>query len=182
MAKLVSSTYGDALFDLALEENRLTETGEEITALKETFLDNEELLKLLNHPKIVKEEKLAFIEQVFSGRISDEVLGFLHIIVEKDRHNDIFGIFDYFLHKVREYQGIGTAYVASAVPLTDIQKQAVKKRLLETTRYESFEIDYEVKPELLGGLVIRIEDRVVDSSLKTQIDILSKKLSSVQLS
>ena len=58
MAKLVSSTYGDALFELALEENRLDSFYEEILASRQIFLDNEELLKLLNHPKIIKEEKI----------------------------------------------------------------------------------------------------------------------------
>ncbi|MCI5944330.1 MAG: F0F1 ATP synthase subunit delta [Eubacterium sp.] len=182
MAKLVSSTYGDALFELALEENRLDSFYEEILASRQIFLDNEELLKLLNHPKIIKEEKITIMENVFKGRVSDEILGFFHIIVTKDRYNDIIAILDYFLHKVKEHKGIGTASVTSAVVLSDTQKAAIEKRLLETTRYVSFEIDYRVDPAILGGLVIRIEDRVVDSSLKTQIDKLKAQLSKIQLS
>ena len=167
MAKLVSSTYGDALFELALEENRLDSMYEEIAAAKEVFLQNEEI---------------AFIENVFKGRVSDEVMGFFHIIVTKDRYNDMIDIFDYFLHKVKEHKGIGTAHVTSAIVLSEEQKAAVEKRLLETTRYQSFEMDYCVDPSILGGLVIRIEDRVVDSSLKTQLDKLTKQLSKIQLS
>lgn len=182
MAKLVSSTYGDALFELALEENRLDSFYEEILASRQIFLDNEELLKLLNHPKIIKEEKITIMENVFKGRVSDEILGFFHIIVTKDRYNDIIAILDYFLHRVKEHKGIGTASVTSAVVLSDTQKAAIEKRLLETTRYVSFEIDYRVDPAILGGLVIRIEDRVVDSSLKTQIDKLKAQLSKIQLS
>ena len=182
MAKLVSSTYGDALFELALEENRLDSFYEEILSSRQIFLDNEELLKLLNHPKIIKEEKITIMENVFKGRVSDEILGFFHIIVTKDRYNDIIAILDYFLHKVKEHKGIGTASVTSAVVLSDTQKAAIEKRLLETTRYVSFEIDYRVDPAILGGLVIRIEDRVVDSSLKTQIDKLKAQLSKIQLS
>ena len=182
MAKLVSSTYSDALFELALEENRLDSFYEEILASRQIFLDNEELLKLLNHPKIIKEEKITIMENVFKGRVSDEILGFFHIIVTKDRYNDIIAILDYFLHKVKEHKGIGTASVTSAVVLSDTQKAAIEKRLLETTRYVSFEIDYRVDPAILGGLVIRIEDRVVDSSLKTQIDKLKAQLSKIQLS
>ena len=58
----------------------------------------------------------------------------------------------------------------------------MEKRLLETTRYHSFDMDYKVDPSILGGLIIRIEDRVVDSSLKTQLDKLTKQLSKIQLS
>ena len=182
MAKLVSSTYGDALFELALEENKLDRIHEEIMAVRQAFLANGELNRLLRHPKVIKEEKLAFLDQVFSGRISEEVLGFLRIVVQKDRQQDFLSIFDYFLHKVKEYRGIGTAYVTSALPLSDRQKQAVEKKLLETTHYDSFEMHYEVRPGILGGLVIRIGGRVVDSSLKTQIDRLSRQLSQVRLS
>ncbi|MBR0410539.1 MAG: ATP synthase F1 subunit delta [Eubacterium sp.] len=176
MAKLVSSTYGDALFELALSEEKLDETGDEVRAVREIFIHNEELPKFLNHPKIIKEEKLAVIENIFSGKVSDQLLGFLHIIVSKDRHNEIIPIFDHFLHRVKEYKGIGTAKVTSAVPLSPAQKAAVEKRLLETTEYRSFEMEYQVVPEILGGLVIRIEDRIFDSSLKTRINNLRKQL------
>lgn len=56
--------------------------------------------------------------------------------------------------------------MTSAVPLKDVEKDAVEKRLLETTKYESFVMKYEVDPALIGGMKIQIGDRVVDSSIK----------------
>lgn len=109
-------------------------------------------------------------------------MGFLHIIIQKDRHNDILSIFEDFLQRVKRHRKIGTASVTSAVELSGEQKKAVEKRLLEVTDYISFEIAYIVKPEIIGGLIIRLDDRVVDSSLKTQIDTLSRQLSRIQLS
>ncbi len=181
MAKLVSTTYGDALFDLALEMDRVDGFLEEAQFVRDAFLENEDMQGLFNHPKIRKEEKNAFITSVFGERVSEEMVGFLHIIVTKDRYNEILPIFEYFIHRVKEYKGIGTAHVTSAVELSDSQKEAVVKKLLATTRYNSFEIEYKVDPSILGGLIIRIEDRVVDSSLKTQLDKLTKELSSIQL-
>lgn len=110
------------------------------------------------------------------------MLGFFHIVVTKDRYNDIPAIFDYFLRKVKEYKGIGTARVTSAIELSPEQKAAIKDRLLTITDYRSFEMEYQVDPGILGGLVIRIDDRVVDSSLKTQIGTLARQLSKIQLS
>ncbi len=182
MAKLVSTTYGDALFELGLEQNSLDGLYEEAQAVQKTFSDNEDLSKLLNHPKIIKEDKQKIIGNVFSGRVSGDMEGFLHVIVEKDRYNEIPSIFSYFIHKVKEYKGIGTAAVSSAKELTRLQKNALEKRLLETTRYKTFDVDYRVDPSLLGGLVVRIEDRVLDSSLRTQLDKLSKELTQIQLS
>lgn len=182
MAKRVSSIYGDALFDLALEEDRMDDLAEEISAVKKVFLQNEELFKLLNHPEVHKSEKLAFVENAFQGEISEEVLGFLHVIIKKDRYNEIIPVCDRFLQRVKRHRGIGEATVTSAVTLSEDQKSAVEKRLLEVSRYQSLEIDYKVEPSILGGLIIRMDDRVVDSSLKTQIDTLSRQLSQIQLS
>ena len=181
MAKLVSSTYGDALFELALEQNSVDALFEEAQFVLDTILNNEDVLKVFNHPKIRKEEKCTFIENVFKGRVSEEMVGFLHIIVTKDRYNEILSIFEYFIHKVKEHKGIGTARVTSAIEMTQAQKDAVEKKLLATTKYVSFEMEYIVDPSILGGLIIRIEDRVVDSSLKTQLDKMTKELSQIQL-
>ena len=123
MAKIISKTYGDALFDLCLEMNSLDQIEEEIKAVKEAFSQNAELYRFLNHPKITKEDKVAFVEQVLKDRASDQVTGFLVIIVEKGRYEDMNEIFDYFLAKVREYKKIGVAYVTSATKLSDEQKK-----------------------------------------------------------
>ena len=163
MAKLISKTYGDALFDLALEENRIDDYVAEVDAMLTIFRDNPELSKLLNHPKISKEEKITVVGQIFEGKISmDE-------------------IFDYFIDKVKEYKNIGVAHVTSAVELSDAQKSQVEKRLLETTGYVKFEISYDVDKDLIGGMVIRIGDRVVDSSIRTRLYELTKELNKIQM-
>ena len=168
MAKRVSSIYGNALFELAVEEKKMDALLSEVQTLQQILLENADLLSLLNHPEVSKIEK-------------DEVLGFLSIIVEKDRQKDIPKIFEFFVDKAKEYKGIGKVKVVSATELSARQKEKLTKRLLETTKYTSFEVDYQIDPALLGGLIIRIEDRVLDSSLKTQIEKLSKGLSKLSL-
>ena len=93
MAKLVSKTYGDALFELAVEENRLDEFVEEVSSLIDILKENDELTKLLNHPKISKQEKAQVVEEIFGGKISRELLGLMNMIVQKDRNNEMIGIF-----------------------------------------------------------------------------------------
>ena len=181
MAKLISKTYGDALFDLALEENRIDDYVAEVDALLTIFRDNPELSKLLNHPKISKEEKITVVGQIFEGKISKELLGLINLIVEKDRNNAMEDIFKYFIDRVKEYKNIGVAKVTSAVELSDAQKSQVEKRLLETTGYVKFEISYDVDKDLIGGMVIRIGDRVVDSSIRTRLYELTKELNKIQM-
>lgn len=181
MAKLVSKTYGEALFNLAVEEQTLTSIAEEAEAVLEVFAANQELMKLLNHPKIVKEEKISVVENIFKGRVSDTIVGFLVLIVEKGRYNDMDAIFSYFLEQVREFHHIGVAYVTSAIPLTEQQKEAIQNRLLATTSYIQFKMNYEVDQSLIGGLVIRIGDRVIDSSIRSKINTIAKSLHQIQI-
>ena len=177
MAKLVSKTYGDALYALALEKGTIDATYEEITGLKVVFAENEELSKLLSHPKISREEKITVIENIFKGKVSDDVLGFLVIVIEKDRNSAFEEIFDHFISLVKEYKGIGTAKVSSALPVSDEQKKKIEAKLLATTDYKTFEVEYVVDPSLIGGFVIRIGDRVVDGSVKEKIAMMAKNLS-----
>ena len=105
----------------------------------------------------------------------------LAAVVDKGRQNDIPSIFAYFTTQVKEYKKIGTAFVTSAVELTSAQQTRVKEKLLATTRYVEFEMNYNVDPSLIGGMIIRIGDRVVDSSIKTQLYELKRELLNVQL-
>ena len=181
MAKLVSKTYGDALFEVALEENNLDLFLEEVNVVKAAMDENPDLFKLMTHPKVVKEEKIKVIENIFEGKVSRELVGLIRMIVDKGHFDKIDSVFTYFIKQVKEYRNIGIASVTSAVELTDAQKSAIEKRLLETTKYVKFEIHYQVDQALIGGLVIRIGDRVVDSSIRTKLADLTRELSKIQL-
>ena len=181
MAKLIAKTYADALFETALEENRLDEIAQDVEAVSTAFMENEELTKLICHPKIASEEKQEVMASILKGRVADELTSFVHIVIDKGRYLELQGIFEYFMECVKEYKNIGTAYVTTAVELTRTQKTQVVNRLLETTRYEKIEVHYEVDSALIGGMVIRIGDRVVDSSVRTKLNGLTKQLLQIQL-
>ena len=181
MAKLISKTYGDALFELAVEKDKVDVLLEEIVQLQEVLSENDEFGKLMNHPKIIKEEKIQVAKDVFEGRISEELLGFLTIIISKDRYKDIDAILDYFVAEVKRYKGIGVATVTTAVPLKDEQCKKIEQKLLDTTDYKEMEMHYQTDESLIGGMVVRIGDRVVDSSVKTKLNELQKELLKVQL-
>ena len=181
MAKLVSKVYGDALFETAMEKGVLSDWYEEVQALRGIFAEHADLAQFLNHPQITKEEKVSVAENIFRGRISEGLLGFLVIVIEKGRQNDILPICDYFIDRVKEYKKIGVVKVTSAVLLSEEQKQRVEKRPLETTQYVDLEITYAVDESLLGGLVIRIGDRVVDSSIRTRLEEVKRDLMKLQL-
>lgn len=182
MAKLVAGTYGEALFELALENNTIDTMLEEIKSVKKVFSENDELIKLLNHPKIDKDEKISVLEKIFENQVSREVTGFLVIITEKGRQDQIGEILDYFINRVREYKNIGVAEVTSALPLSEDQKKKMEQKLLATTKYVEMQMHYQVDSSLIGGVVIRIGDRVVDGSIKSKLAEMTKSLQKIQLS
>ncbi len=176
MAKLVSKTYGEALFELAVEEGKEDEFLAEVVALKEILDENPDFNKLMNHPKILKDEKLAVLNEVFSGRISEELKGFLHLVVSKDRYSEIDAILTYFVDEVKRLKGIGVAYVSTAITLNEAKKEEIKQRLLATTTYKEMEMHFSVDEDLIGGMIIRIGDRIVDSSIRSSLFEMRKQL------
>lgn len=182
MAKLVSKTYGDALFELALEKDMLDDVWDEVKVLSQIWKENKEFSDLLIHPGITKEDKIALIKNIFNGRASDIIIGLLDVMVEKGRTAELESVLDYFTDRVREHENIGVAYITSAVELNNVQKDQIQKRLLDVTKYIKFEMYFSVDLSLIGGMVIRIGDRVLDSSIKQKLNVMARDLSKVKLS
>ncbi|MDO5422094.1 MAG: ATP synthase F1 subunit delta [Eubacteriales bacterium] len=181
MAKLASKVYGDALFQLAVEEQKVDTFLSEIPALETAMEENPELSAIMDHPKIIKEEKIRILEDCFKGRISDELCGLLTLAVEKERYKELPAIFAYTVGQLKEYKKIGVAEVTSAQELDETWKERIEKKLLATTSYRTMEITWRVDPGLLGGMVVRIGDRVVDGSLKFKLTELTGGLNRISL-
>ena len=169
MAKLIEKVYGEALFELAVEEGRTAELMEEIKLVQQVLSDNP------------VNEKEQVIEQVWGGKVSREVTGLMVMLLKKEHYGQLPQVLAYFLEQVREKERIGIAYVRTAVELSTAQREKVEKRLLETTSYRTFEMHFDVDPSLIGGMIIRIGDRVVDSSIKTRLENMSRQLYQIKL-
>jgi len=183
MAKLVSKTYGEALYEAAMDsgEDRALEIMEEISCVQGLLEQNPQFDELMRHPGIPKQEKLQVVDNVFRWRVSDELAGLLEVVVSKERYRDLPDIFAYFIDKVKEQRRIGVAYVTTAVELDKGRKKAVEEKLLATSGYRKMEMHYTVDASIIGGMIIRINDRVVDSSIRTRLDGLTRQLLQIQL-
>lgn len=182
MAKLVSKVYGDALFSLAVEKDQLDVIWEEVRTIRQAISEDSEFLSVLCHPEMTQEKKQEVLDKIFKGKVSDDTMGFLHVLVRKGRLGEIVSILDYFDEQAKEYSGIGVVYVAAPMALSDDQREQVEKRLLEVSEYETLEMHYQVDESLLGGIVIRIGDRVLDNSIRSKLDAMSRQLVKVKLS
>lgn len=181
MAKLVAQTYGEALFQIAMEGNLSDVMLAEVESIGEILKQNPDFDKMMLHPKISKTEKQNIMKTVFDGKVTKEMIGFLELVLIKERYAELSEIFEYFVTKMKEVKKIGVAYVTTAMELTMEKKKIIEQKLLDTTNYLTMEMHFIVDPEIIGGMVIRIKDRVVDSSIRTKITEMRKELLQIQL-
>lgn len=181
MAKLVEKVYGEALFELAVEKGRAKELLSEAVEVRQALSDNPDFEKLMLNPAIPGEEKKKVLAAVWQERIGSEIFGTMCLLLQKEHYKQLPLVLDYFIARVKEAEKIGIAYVATALPLSAEQSAKVEKRLLEITGYKTVEMHYEVDSALIGGMVIRIGDRVVDSSIRTKLENISRQLYQIKL-
>ena len=165
MAKLVSKVYGDALFSLAVEENRVDELWDETRAMKQ-----------------VLSEKMDVLQEVFQKELSQDMMGLLHVLVKKGRIGELIHVLAYFNECAMAYKKIGKVQIQTPMPLSEKQKKKIEQKLLEVSEYETLSVDYEIDKSLLGGIVIRIGNQVLDNSIRAKLDAMTRDLSKVRLS
>jgi len=175
MVELVAKRYGTALYELAVENNQVEKLEEEVKTVKSIFISEKELLEVLDHPQVNIKDKQKLIEDIFSEKVSKEILGLIDLTIRKNRQNELINIFEYFLEKTNEDKGILIAHITSVEKLNEEEINKLTTRLEELTK-KKIEIKQIIDPSIIGGLVIRIKDRIVDYSIKGRLDALSKDL------
>ena len=180
MAKIVAKRYANALYDIATEDNKVDLFMDEMDFVKSVFVKETQLVKVLNHPKVSTEERIEVIEDIFKGKISEEIVGFLVLVLEKNRQEYIVEICDEFLIFALDFKGIVKAYVTSAVSLKESQEAKLIEQLKKSLN-KDVEIVKEVDESIIAGLIIRVGDKVLDNSIKTKMGKMSKELSAIQL-
>lgn len=174
MAGLVAQRYGAAIFELAKEKDAVIDMETEIIAVSESFKDLG-LEEFLGHPKVSMAEKIKVLESSLTGKVSHDLLGLLVLVVRKGRYYYVDEIFEEALDLIDAYRGRVKAYIGSADELTVDQKSKIVHQLAAESHKTIIPI-YEVDPSLIGGLVLRIGDRIVDNSIKGHMHSMSRKM------
>lgn len=181
MAKLVSKVYADALFDSVDGQAGVERLYADSQALEKLLLENPQLLDILKHPDIAREEKEEVLARVFEAWMMPELYGLLRLLVEKERIGELLPILSRVAERYKDHMRIGVVYITSPMELPAKQKKEIEAQILKTTAYVSLETHYRTDETLIGGVVIRIGDRVVDGSVKTRLERLTRQLKNIQI-
>ena len=173
---VVNERYGEALLELAGNDETVREYLDEAKLLLKLFDENPELPALFVNPKIGLEEKEQVVRNCFEGRLSHDVVGLIVMLLRNGRATELRGVLEYIIAGAKEKLGIAIVFVESAAPLNDGIKKALEAKIIATTRYRSLEMHYSTDKNLIGGMKVRLGDRILDNTIDTKIKLLRTEL------
>jgi len=171
----VSNVYAGALLDLAQEKGIVSKVEEEISFVAELAKSDKDLMLYLNSPGISGESKKAFIDKVFSGELSEIIVNFLKILIDNDRQDEIPSIYDSMVDLIDDINNRQRVSITTSSKLDDNLKKKIVKAMEEKLN-KSIIIDEIVDESILGGIVIKIDDLVIDGSLVKDLKNMREKL------
>ena len=175
-----ANTYGQALYDLAKEENLGQAILEELTVLKGVFADAPQYSKLLSTPDIPKQERCAILDEAFRGKVHPYVLNFLKILTEKGYIRQFPDCCDAYRGYYNEDNGILVVKAVSAVALSEEQKQKLTAKL-ESNTGKRIDLQCSVDAAQLGGLRLNYDGKQVDGTVRNRMDAIGKLLKNTVL-
>lgn len=175
IAGQVAKRYSQALFEVAKEQNLLDQVEKDLKLFVETLKNTEEFQIFLTHPQIGGEVKKNMVSNIFADSISWVAKNFLQVLIDGGRENTVEEILQGYSKLANEARGVAALTAISAKPLTEEEKQQLeqlyKQRLNKVVKLENV-----VDPTILGGLIVRIGDRVYDGSLIKKLKTVKKSL------
>ena len=143
--------------------------------IKKIIENSNDLKEILNTPAVPVEKKIEIIEDVFTSQIKPDILNFLKIIAEKKRFSELDLIIDAFKKEYDEIKNIKRITVISAVDITDEYKNKILTKLQDKLQ-KNVIADWEIDASIIGGLIIHIDDNIIDTSIKNKLENLSKNI------
>lgn len=172
---IVSKRYAEALFQLAKENNKLDQFESELKTARVAFLTTPSLMTFLKHPKVTTEQKKAVVNQSFES-FSKELQNTFSLIVERHREDIIVDMINEFLKKIDDEKGVAEATVESVRELTEKEKEQISRTFAGKVDRQSLNITNIVKPALIGGIRVRIGNRIFDGSVSGKLSRMEREL------
>ena len=177
----VARRYAGALFNTAEAQGQIAQAASGLEEVASTLAESKELVAVVNHPFLGRDKKRQILRSLFQSRVTPLVTNFLDLVVEKERANFLPQMQTEFARLVDESNHEADGEVVSAIPLTPAQRTAlvaglhakfgVKVRLTE-----------KVDPEILGGLVLKVGDKLLDGSVNSRLQRLNEQLKRTKVS
>ena len=163
----LNALYATALFDLAMERNDIDESLLQAIYLRDS-LKTTDIMRVLLHPQISRNEKQNLLADALSGHIHDDLLSFLNLAIEKNRQAFIVSILDAYIALIEKHKNIVTAKVISATDIDENQATELRDILSEKLN-KKITLSVSVDPSVVAGPYIYVDGHYLDWTLKTRL-------------
>lgn len=180
MANLIGRRYAFALFEAGIELNKLQRFREDMLKVTDVLMKEVSLRKILSHPKVLKREKKDLLNSVFKDLVSVEVLNFLYILIDKRREGTIIEINKEFEKLFNEHENIVEVTAITSVEMDDEGKKKLAKAL-ENKLNKTVKLKNVVDEDVIGGVLLKIENKIVDGTIKGQLEEIEKAMKGATL-
>ncbi|MFH0894516.1 MAG: ATP synthase F1 subunit delta [Bacteroidota bacterium] len=170
----IAARYGKALFDLALEKNQLDEVYNDMILVDQVASTSKELNLVLKNPVIRTDKKKAVLTALFLNKVSVMVANFLTLLITKNRSADIAIISEEFISLYKVHKNIKTVVLSSAKALDVSLKNSIVSMVKDAYKCD-VDLKEVLKPELIGGYVLKIDDNLYDASILSKINALNRE-------
>jgi F-type H+-transporting ATPase subunit delta len=175
----IAAPYARALFDFSVEKNIMHQITADFQNL-ETFLEEAaELTEYLNNPLVSQEAKREVLTKTLQSQVNTETFKFLMVLINRDRIGLLKSVISSYLELVYETASIKMIEVTTAFPFTNLQKDTLIQKLKELTKAREIRLVITVDSSLIGGFLIKTESKVIDFTVKNQLQRLAKHLDTV---
>jgi len=179
LAAKIAAPYARALYDFSVENNLMHQITADFQNLEVFLEEASELTEYLNTPLIEKSQKQEVLEKTLKSQLNSETFKFLNVLVDRDRINLLEAVITSYLDLVYDAASIKMIEVSTAFPFTNLQKNTLIKKLKELTNAREIRLVITVDSSLIGGFMIKTNSRVIDFTVKNQLQQLAKHLDSV---
>ncbi len=171
----IAKRYSDALIEVARSKNELDIVYSDLKAVSEALNSVEELKNFLAHPVIPHADKKEVLKNIFEGKINTDALNLVYILSEKNKTNLVDTILYCFENSIDEAKNILKVGVVSAVEIDEDLKAKLKEKL-ESKLKKSVKFDFEINPDIIAGLILKINDKTIDGSMAAKLEGFKKLL------
>lgn len=171
----LASRYAKSLIDLAVEQNSLDTTLQDVQLIDATIRSSREFAAVLKSPVIKGDKKDAVIDAVLGARLSPLTRAFVKLLTSKGREGTLGEMTGAFISQYREMKRISPVKLITAAPVNDQVKESIRQKVAAALPGQSVELTTEVKPELIGGFVLEMGDRLVDASIRRDLNDIKKQ-------
>lgn len=169
-----ASRYAKALLDLAIEGNQVDSVLNDMRYLSVVSNDSREFQLLIQSPVVNSEKKIAIFNEIF-GQFQQLTRMFIELVTKKRREVLLSEIASSFEVQVNKYKGITPLTIISAVPLSEAVKNKIVAKVQGSVS-GTLEITEKIDPTLIGGFIVRMDDKQIDASVSSQLDNLKQRL------